>query len=194
MLHPASAGHGLNLQGSSAKYIIFFSLPWDAEQYVQAIGRLRRPGNKTDKVIVYRFIADKTIEERVLKKLDERITQHERRMNNGTASDWPLQTILPEGAETSYYQSEWAAGYGCKGRPPEDCDEGGSEMKLVYIIYEKDGYGGSQVEYMFSKEETAQHFIIDSRFKGNSVYDGKSYHEQKELALNFIETHNVITI
>ena len=87
MLHPASAGHGLNLQGSSAKYIIFFSLPWDAEQYVQAIGRLRRPGNKSDKVIVYRFVANKTIEERVVRKLDERVTQHERRMNNETAGD-----------------------------------------------------------------------------------------------------------
>lgn len=87
MLHPASAGHGLNLQGSSAKYIIFFSIPWDAEQYVQAIGRLLRPGNKSDKVIVYRFVANKTIEERVARKLDERVTQHERRINNGTAGD-----------------------------------------------------------------------------------------------------------
>ncbi len=80
MLHPASAGHGLNLQLSSARYIIFFSIPWDAEQYLQAIGRLLRPGNNSEKVVVYRLIAGKTIEERVCKVLNQRVEEHQGRM------------------------------------------------------------------------------------------------------------------
>jgi len=73
-LHPASAGHGLNLHRSGAQAVIFFSLPWDAEQYYQAVGRLARDGNHG--VVVYQFVARNTIEERIEKVLEERIGQN----------------------------------------------------------------------------------------------------------------------
>lgn len=80
MAHPQSAGHGLNLQKSGAKHIVFFSLPWDAELYIQCIGRLKRPGNTSDNVFVHRLIARNTIEVKVARTLREKLEQHERMM------------------------------------------------------------------------------------------------------------------
>ena len=61
--HPASMGHGLNLQGGNAQHIIFHSLVWDFEHYEQVIARLRRSGNKAARVVVHHIITAKTIDE-----------------------------------------------------------------------------------------------------------------------------------
>jgi SNF2 family DNA or RNA helicase len=59
--HPASMGHGLNLQ-YGGNHILWFGLPWSLELYDQAIGRLLRNGQKGEAVINHRLIAKGTIE------------------------------------------------------------------------------------------------------------------------------------
>jgi len=67
-IHPASAGHGLNLQaGGSA--LIWFGLSWSLELYQQTNARLYRQGQK-NMVVIHRVIAKNTIDERVLAALE----------------------------------------------------------------------------------------------------------------------------
>jgi len=75
VLHPASAGHGLNLQHSSARHIIFFSTPWSSEEFVQSIGRILRPGNQAETVTVHHLMARGTIEGRVLRDLKRKVNE-----------------------------------------------------------------------------------------------------------------------
>lgn len=65
--HPASMAHGLNLQGVNSA-VIFYSLTWDLEYYDQLISRAWRQGQK-DRVVVYRIIAKRTIDEAVVATL-----------------------------------------------------------------------------------------------------------------------------
>jgi SNF2 family DNA or RNA helicase len=67
--HPQSMGHGLNLQGSNANHIIFFTLPWSLENYEQVIGRLRRQGSQAKSMMVYHMIGERTVEESVMNGL-----------------------------------------------------------------------------------------------------------------------------
>lgn len=59
--HPASMGHGLNLQ-FGGNHVLWFGLPWSLELYDQAIGRLLRNGQKGETVINHRVIVEGTIE------------------------------------------------------------------------------------------------------------------------------------
>ena len=68
--HPASAGHGLNLQ-AGGNIIVWFGLPWSLELYQQANARLHRQG-QTKPVIVHRLIASGTMDEDVLAALDSK--------------------------------------------------------------------------------------------------------------------------
>ncbi len=52
-VHPASAGHGLNLQGQSR--MVWMSLPWSLELYEQAVGRLHR-GDGSDGTMEQAFV------------------------------------------------------------------------------------------------------------------------------------------
>lgn len=61
--HPASMGHGLNLQYGGC-HVVWFGLPWSLELYDQAIGRLHRNGQKST-VINHRIIVKDTIEEAI---------------------------------------------------------------------------------------------------------------------------------
>jgi SNF2 family DNA or RNA helicase len=65
--HPASMGHGLNLQ-EAAHHIIFFGLTWDLELYDQVIRRVYRQGQK-EKVFVYHILARDTLDEVVFDTL-----------------------------------------------------------------------------------------------------------------------------
>ena len=67
LLHPASAGHGLNLQ-YGGNIIVWFSITWNLELYQQANKRLHRPGQK-NKVIIHHLIAKNTEDERVMRAL-----------------------------------------------------------------------------------------------------------------------------
>lgn len=74
LAHPASAGHGLNLQ-AGGNTIIWFGLPWSLELYQQANARLYRQGQQ-EKVIIHHLLARGTVEENVLQALrDKEATQ-----------------------------------------------------------------------------------------------------------------------
>lgn len=69
--HPASMGHGLNLQGS-CHHVIWFGIPWNLEYYDQAIARVYRQGQKSEHVFVYHIVAKDTIDERIVKVLSQK--------------------------------------------------------------------------------------------------------------------------
>ena len=70
LVHPKSAGHGLNLQHGGC-HMVFVSLPWSLELYEQTVGRLHRGGQR-HAVWVYVMITEKTIDERIWAALHEK--------------------------------------------------------------------------------------------------------------------------
>lgn len=70
LCHPASAGHGLNLQ-YGGHTIVWSSLTWDAELYVQANGRLARQGQQHP-VVVHKLICPATIDEVIDARLNDK--------------------------------------------------------------------------------------------------------------------------
>ena len=70
LAHPASIGHGLNLQ-EGGHITIWFGLPWSLELYQQANERLNRPGQK-HVCCVYHIMLRGTHDERVLKSLSNK--------------------------------------------------------------------------------------------------------------------------
>lgn len=68
LIHPASAGHGLNLQHSS-NHIVWFGLTWSLELYQQTNARLWRQGQKKDTVVVQHIVTVGTIDEDILDAL-----------------------------------------------------------------------------------------------------------------------------
>lgn len=73
-LHPASAGHGLNLQHSGAHNIVFLTVPWSGGMLTQAIGRLARRGNSAPTVFIHNAPFSSTIDETVLAVASGRVT------------------------------------------------------------------------------------------------------------------------
>ena len=67
LIHPASAGHGLNLQAGGST-LVWFSLTWSLELYQQTNARLYRQGQK-ESVVVHHIITEDTIDEDVMKAL-----------------------------------------------------------------------------------------------------------------------------
>ena len=68
LIHPASAGHGLNLQ-SGGNVIVWFGITWSLELYQQTIARLWRQGQTSGTVTVIHIVTDGTVDERILKAL-----------------------------------------------------------------------------------------------------------------------------
>lgn len=71
LIHPASAGHGLNLQ-TGGNTIIWFGLTWSLELYQQTNARLWRQGQTAETVVLHHIIAKGTIDERIMKALSEK--------------------------------------------------------------------------------------------------------------------------
>ena len=70
-IHPASAGHGLNLQaGGSA--LVWFGLTWSLELYQQTNARLWRQGQKDDTVVIHHIIAGGTVDEDIMAALSRK--------------------------------------------------------------------------------------------------------------------------
>lgn len=67
LMHPASGGHGLNLQ-AGGHIIVFFDIPWSLELYLQLIGRLSRQGQK-HRVTVFLLICKGTLDHTVVTAL-----------------------------------------------------------------------------------------------------------------------------
>lgn len=70
VIHPASAGHGLNLQ-SGGSTLVWFGLTWSLELYQQCNARLHRQG-QTDTVVIHHIIAKGTIDEDVMAALQRK--------------------------------------------------------------------------------------------------------------------------
>ena len=76
MIHPASAGHGLNLQ-SGGSTLVWFGLTWSLELYQQTNARLWRQGQSAGTVVIQHIITKGTIDERILKALSQKeLTQN----------------------------------------------------------------------------------------------------------------------
>ena len=71
VIHPASAGHGLNLQAGGSTHI-WFGLTWSLELYQQTNARLWRQGQKSATVVIHHIIAEDTIDELILKALHKK--------------------------------------------------------------------------------------------------------------------------
>lgn len=71
LIHPASAGHGLNLQ-SGGSTLVWFGLTWSLELYQQTVARLWRQGQTSGTVVVQHIVAEDTIDERILKALQKK--------------------------------------------------------------------------------------------------------------------------
>lgn len=70
VIHPASAGHGLNLQ-TGGSTLIWFGLTWSLELYQQTNARLWRQG-QSETVVIHHIIADGTVDNHVLKALQNK--------------------------------------------------------------------------------------------------------------------------
>jgi len=70
LIHPKSAGHGLNLQHGGNK-MVFLSLPWSLELFEQTVGRLHR-GGQLDAVWCYLILTKGTIDERIWSALNDK--------------------------------------------------------------------------------------------------------------------------
>lgn len=73
LIHPASAGHGLNLQGGGST-LVWFGLTWSLELYQQTVARLWRQGQSSGTVVVQHIVTKGTIDERILKALEVKDT------------------------------------------------------------------------------------------------------------------------
>ena len=74
LLHPASAGHGLNLQ-KGGHHLVWFGLTWSLELYQQTNARLWRQGQQADTVVIQHIVTEDTIDEEILKALKNKDAQ-----------------------------------------------------------------------------------------------------------------------
>lgn len=70
LIHPASAGHGLNLQQGGST-LVWFGLTWSLELYQQTNGRLYRQGQKNT-VVIQHIVTKGSIDEQILKALERK--------------------------------------------------------------------------------------------------------------------------
>ena len=80
LVHPAGAGHGLNLQ-AGGNIIVWFGLTWSLELYQQANARLYRQGQE-NAVIIHHLITEGTADENVLKSLQGKEEVQEELLNS----------------------------------------------------------------------------------------------------------------
>ncbi len=73
LIHPASAGHGLNLQ-KGGDTIVWFGLTWSLELYQQTVARLWRQGQESGTVVVIRIVAEGTVDSAILSALSGKTT------------------------------------------------------------------------------------------------------------------------
>ena len=71
LIHPASAGHGLNLQ-QGGNTMVWFGITWSLELYQQCVCRLYRQGQAEGTVTIIHLISKGTVDERIMKALSEK--------------------------------------------------------------------------------------------------------------------------
>lgn len=80
LIHPASAGHGLNLQ-QGGNVIVWFGLTWSLELYQQTNARLWRQGQSNKTVVVQHIVTAGTIDEDILDALTSKDANQNRLIN-----------------------------------------------------------------------------------------------------------------
>ena len=73
LIHPASAGHGLNLQAGGC-HLVWFGLTWSLELYQQTNGRIWRQGQASKTVVIQHIITKGTVDEQIMKALKAKDT------------------------------------------------------------------------------------------------------------------------
>lgn len=68
LIHPASAGHGLNLQ-SGGSTLIWYGLTWSLELYQQTNARLWRQGQQSETVVIHHILTEDTIDSQIMAAL-----------------------------------------------------------------------------------------------------------------------------
>lgn len=71
LIHPASAGHGLNLQ-SGGSTLVWFGITWSLELYQQTVARLYRQGQSSGTVTVIHILTQGTVDEKIMKALSDK--------------------------------------------------------------------------------------------------------------------------
>lgn len=71
LIHPASAGHGLNLQNGGS-ILVWFGLTWSLELYQQTNARLWRQGQKSGTVVITHIVTRGTVDEQIVKALQKK--------------------------------------------------------------------------------------------------------------------------
>lgn len=71
LIHPVSAGHGLNLQ-SGGSTIVWFGITWSLELYQQTVARLYRQGQSSGIVTVIHILTEGTVDEKIMKALADK--------------------------------------------------------------------------------------------------------------------------
>ena len=71
LIHPASAGHGLNLQ-SGGSTLVWFGITWSLELYQQTVARLYRQGQTSKTVTVIHILTKDTVDEKIMKALADK--------------------------------------------------------------------------------------------------------------------------
>lgn len=82
LAHPQSGGIGLNLQCNAFEmaHVVWYDLPWSSENYIQANARVYRQG-QTKPVMLHHLVANKTIDEQVIKVLEGKINAQDALMD-----------------------------------------------------------------------------------------------------------------
>lgn len=102
-IHPASTGHGLNLQAGGST-LVWFGLTWSLELYQQTNARLWRQGQKAETVVIHHLVTEGTIDERILQALKCK-DQSQDRLIEAVKAELPQSSLASGGAE------------GARGRP-----------------------------------------------------------------------------
>ncbi len=91
LIHPASAGHGLNLQ-SGGSTLVWFGLTWSLELYQQTVARLWRQGQTSKTVVVQHILTKGTIDSRIMKALSQK--EHtQTALIDGVKADLTIKTL-----------------------------------------------------------------------------------------------------
>lgn len=80
VVHPRSAGYGLNLQGP-CHHIFWSSLPTSGEEYIQANGRINRQGQDRQ-VVIKRFVRDRSIDGELVGLVEGKLSGMDQLINN----------------------------------------------------------------------------------------------------------------
>lgn len=182
LLTTRAGGLGINL--TTADIVVLFDSDWNPQADLQAMDRAHRIG-QTKQVVVYRFVTDNAIEEKVLERaaqklrLDQLVIQQGRAQQaaKAAANKDELLSMIQHGAE-NVFQSKGAAGtIASKGANLDDDDidailaQGEDRTKKLNAKYEKLGI------------DDLQNFTSESAYNWNGEDFAKN---KKDIGMSWI--------